>query len=173
MARYTETLAQYIANGNTLPSNFSEIEDFEDLFKMHYCDHELGFETEAIFAVKLEMYAAIVIPVYKDKLDRINSAWSLWDDPAKEFTDTENLIFTGGAQHGETTDLPINSTSAQPNTMVDNAQYQNMQTRVINRSETGATDDEATRRLEFITSKRKLVMFELLKEFKPCFMNIY
>ena len=173
MARYTETLTQYIANGNTLPSNFSEIEDFEDLFKMHYCDHELGFETEAIFAVKLEMYAAIVIPVYKDKLDRINSAWSLWDDPVKTYEDSEELTFTGGAQHGETTDLPINSTSAQPNTMVDNAEYENSQDRTITRTETGATDDEATRRLEFITSKRKLIMFDLLNEFKPCFMNIY
>ena len=173
MARYTETLAQYIANGNSLPTEFAQITGFEDLFKKYYCDHEIGFETETIFALKLEMYADIVIPYYKDKLDRINSAWSLWDDPAKEFTDTENLIFTGGAQHGETTDLPINSTSAQPNTMVDNAQYQNMQTRVINRSETGATDDEATKRLEFITSKQRLIMFELLKEFKPCFMNIY
>ncbi len=173
MARYTETLADYIANGNSLPSNFSEIEDFEDMFKMHYCDHELGFETEAIFAVKLELYASIVIPVYKDKLARIEDAWELWDDPTKTFVDSEALSFTGGAQHGETTELPINSTNAQPNTMVDNAEYTNSQLRTITRTETGATDDEATRRLEFITSKRKLVMFELLKEFKPCFMNLY
>ena len=173
MARYTETLADYIANGNSLPTIFNDIDDFEDLFKMYYCDHELGFETEAIFAVKLEMYANIVIPVYKDKLDRINSAWSLWDEPVKTFVDSEELTFTGGAQHGETTELPINSASAQPNTMVDNAEYENSQDRTITRTEEGATDDEATRRLEFITSKQKLIMFDLLKEFKPCFMNLY
>lgn len=173
MARYTETLAEYIANGNSLPTSFAQITGFEDLFKKFYCDHELGFETEAIFAMKLELYADIIIPVYKDKLDRINSAWSIWDNPTKTFSDSENLIFTGGAQHGETTELPINSASAQPNTMNDTAQYQNLQTRVITRTESGATDDEATRRLKFITDKQKLVMFDLLKEFKPCFMNIY
>lgn len=173
MARYTETLAQYIDNGNTLPTEFTEITGFSDLFMKYYCDHEIGFETEAIFAVKLEMYADIVIPYYKTKLERIASAWTLWDDPVKTNVDSEALSFTGGAQHGETTDLPINSETAQPNTMVDNAEYTNSQLRTITRTETGATDDEATRRLEFITNAKRLVMFELLKEFKPCFMNIY
>ena len=173
MARYTETLAQYIANGNSLPPEFAQITGFEDLFKKYYCDHEIGFETETIFALKLEMYADIVIPFYKTKLERIASAWTLWDDPVKTFEDSEELTFTGGAQHGETTDLPINSTSAQPNTMVDNAEYENSQDRTITRTETGSTDDEATRRLEFITNAKRMVMFELLKEFKPCFMNIY
>ena len=65
MAKYTETLAEYIEGGGVLPSSsFALIEDFEDLFKERYCGSELGFETELLFAMKLDYKARAVMPVY-------------------------------------------------------------------------------------------------------------
>lgn len=173
MARFTETLKEYLENGNTLPSAFDDIKDFEDFFKMYYCDKEIGFETETIFAMKLEMYANIVIPAYKDRIDRITAAWENFDAPVKIVHDRERSKYLAGAQHGSTTELPINSTTAEPNVLQDNDEYENKQKREIKHTEEGSTEDEAMRRVDFITKKVKLVMFELLQEFKPCFMNVY
>ena len=49
MAKYTTLLAEYLERGGQLPASFALIDGFEDLFKKHYCDKELGFETDLLF----------------------------------------------------------------------------------------------------------------------------
>ena len=72
MAKYTETLADYLAGGGQLPAAFSKIEGFEKLFKMKYYDKEIGFETETIFALKLNIVADLYIDQYVDQLEALN-----------------------------------------------------------------------------------------------------
>ena len=51
--------------------------------------------------------------------------------------------------------------------------YRNVATRRLTRTEHGATDDEAMRRVEFIHKRIEDIKLQLLEEFKPCFMEIY
>lgn len=82
--KYTELFTEYIANnggaGNALPSLFdkvpsitidSEVTTFKDAFILNFCDREIGFETEELFALKLESRAKLVLPFYINKLKQL------------------------------------------------------------------------------------------------------
>ena len=82
---HTELFTQYIANNggadSALPSLFDKIPSitiddetttFKDAFVLNFCDREIGFETEALFALKLEGRAKLVIPRYVHKLDELS-----------------------------------------------------------------------------------------------------
>ena len=68
MAKYTELFAEYLESGGELPAAFDEIVGFKDLFIGHFIDKEIGFETEVLFAIKLETNANLVIGVYADSI---------------------------------------------------------------------------------------------------------
>ena len=80
----TELFTQYIANNGgadaALPSLFDKIPSitiddettkFKDAFVLNFSDREIGFETEALFALKLEGRAKLVIPRYVRKLEEL------------------------------------------------------------------------------------------------------
>ena len=80
----TELFTQYIANNggadSALPTLFDKIPSitidnettsFKDAFVLNFCDREIGFETEALFALKLEGRAKLVIPRYVRKLEEL------------------------------------------------------------------------------------------------------
>ena len=82
---HTELFTQYIANNggadSALPSLFDkipsitivdEVTKFKDAFVLNFCDREIGFETEALFALKLEGRAKLVIPRYVHKLEELS-----------------------------------------------------------------------------------------------------
>ena len=82
---HTELFTQYIANNggadSALPSLFDkipsitiddEVTKFKDAFVLNFCDREIGFETEALFALKLEGRAKLVIPRYVRKLEELS-----------------------------------------------------------------------------------------------------
>ena len=81
----TELFTQYIANNGgadaALPSLFDKIPSitiddettkFKDAFVLNFSDREIGFETEALFALKLEGRAKLVIPRYVNKLKELS-----------------------------------------------------------------------------------------------------
>ena len=81
----TELFTQYIENNggadSALPSLFDkipsitiddEVTKFKDAFVLNFCDREIGFETEALFALKLEGRAKLVIPRYVHKLEELS-----------------------------------------------------------------------------------------------------
>lgn len=195
MAKYTTLLAEYLERGGQLPASFSLIQGFEDIFKKHYCDKEIGFETDLLFFMKLDEKADLYMQLYADKLTRLASAYNLFDEGAKvRYTiegRTTNLgaqheesTFTGGAQHTEGTELPFDSENAEPNIINDSAEYTN--TNEVNRdatensddterteTETGGSLDELQRRIEFVNRKAVSIIEELLMVFKPCFMGVY
>ena len=84
--KYTELFTEYIANKggaeNALPSLFDkvpnitidgEVTTFKDAFILNFCDREIGFETEELFALKLESRAKLVLPFYINKLKQLES----------------------------------------------------------------------------------------------------
>ena len=81
----TELFTQYIENNggadSALPSLFKkipsittdgEVTTFQDAFVLNFSDREIGFETEALFALKLEGRAKLVIPRYVHKLEELS-----------------------------------------------------------------------------------------------------
>lgn len=173
MAKFTELFAEYLAGGGALPSAFENITGFTNLFKGYYADKEIGFETEDLFAIKLETYANIYIPIYKQRIEDLAEAITGAKNPAKTFYENYSTIINAGKQKGYTTDLPFDSSTAQPSSVTESDAYTNTDNKVINRTEAGATVNEAFYKIEKLNDKVKPLILELLKEFKPCFMQIY
>ena len=102
--KYTELFTEYIANNggaeNALPSLFDkvhnitidgEITTFKDAFILNFCDREIGFETEELFALKLESRAKLVLPFYINKLKQLESI----DYINAKRTESETRAITG------------------------------------------------------------------------------
>ena len=163
MAKYTELYSEYLESGGTVPTAaFAEVsDDFEDLFTAYYCDREIGVETEELFAIKLNMRAAMVCPLYKARIAAYNAVLGKVGAASKIRT------FNAGAQSGDVTVLPINSVSAQPNSKTSTAAYVNTE------KVEGETTDEALRLEEFYRKKVHDVKLQCLKEFENLFMRVY
>lgn len=163
MAKYTELYSEYLASGGAVPSaNFAEVsDDFEDLFTAYYCDREIGVETEELFAIKLNMRAAMVCPLYKARIAAYDGVLGKVGAASKIRT------FNAGAQSGDVTVLPINSISAQPNSKTSTAAYVNTE------KVEGVTPDEALRLEEFYRQKVHDVKLQCLQEFENLFMRVY
>lgn len=163
MAKYTELYSEYLASGGAVPSaNFAEVsDDFEDLFTAYYCDREIGVETEELFAIKLNMRAAMVCPLYKARIAAYDGVLGKVGAASKIRT------FNAGAQSGDVTVLPINSLSAQPNSKTSTAAYVNTE------KVEGVTPDEALRLEEFYRKKVHDVKLQCLQEFENLFMRVY
>ena len=106
---HTESFTQYIANNggaeNTLPSLFDkvpnitiddEVTTFKDAFILNFCDREIGFETEELFALKLESRAELVLPFYINKLKQLASI----DYINAKRTESETRTTTGNITDG-------------------------------------------------------------------------
>ena len=165
MAKYTMLLAEYLERGGALPASFSLINCFEEIFKKHFCDKELGYETELLFFMHLDEKADIYMQLYADKLTRLAKAHKLFDEGAK----VRYSIFNGGKQHASTTELPIDSNNAEPSVINDSNAYENTD----EAKETGGSLDELQRRVEFVNTKARSLIEDLLNVFKPCFMGVY
>ena len=103
-AKYTEMFTEYIANNggaeNALPSLFDkvpnitidgEVTTFKDAFILNFCDREIGFETEELFALKLESRAKLVLPFYINKLKQLSGI----DYINAKRTESETRAITG------------------------------------------------------------------------------
>ena len=165
--------AEYLERGGACPASFSEIQGFEDLFKKHYCDKEIGYETEALFFMKLDEKADLFILPYKDKIARLASAWTGYDSPAKVRYTTEDKTFNGGKQKAKTTELPYDSTTADASLINESDAYENTDASERMERETGKTIDEAQRAIEFLNKRVHNLLIDLLNEFKSCFMGVY
>lgn len=106
---HTELFTQYIANNggaeNALPSLFDkvpnitiddEVTTFKDAFILNFCDREIGFETEELFALKLESRAKLVLPFYISKLKQLASI----DYISAKRTESETRTTTGNITDG-------------------------------------------------------------------------
>lgn len=199
MAKYTMTLAEYLAKGGALPSSFALIDGFENHFIGRYCDKEIGFETDALFSIKLEAKANLVMQAYKDRIDARALYWAKVPNPTKVHyelaTTNTNLgaqqrsgtnTTTIGAQENKTTELPFDATEAEPNVIVNQGArsdgvitsetigaQENSDTREARHEDNGETLDEVMRMLDFLNKDVTTLIEKLLNEFKPLFMGVY
>lgn len=170
MAKYTETFAEYVEGGGALPSSsFALIDDFEDLFKERFCGSEIGFETEALFAIKLDYKARAVMPVYASKIAAVvEQMTGIKDNPIKWRYEERKY----GKQHseGSTTDLPYEQATATPSMLsaADNDEH----TDTLDFQE-GLSVDERLRIIDAINKKAFDLVEACLDEFKPLFMGVY
>ena len=106
---HTEFFTEYIANNggaeNALPTLFDkvpsitiddEVTTFKDAFILNFCDREIGFETEELFALKLESRAKLVLPFYINKLNQLASI----DYINAKRTESETRTSTGNITDG-------------------------------------------------------------------------
>lgn len=173
MAKYTKLFADYIESGGELPAAFDLIDGFDDLFKKYYFDKEIGFETELIFAMKLEMYADLYVQYYADKISKMANEILNLNAPARVIYETDDTTFNGGAQRGTLTELPTGATGSVPNQITANDAFTNTNGRSLNRTEHENTTNEILRRINFLNENIKPLLLQLLNEFAPCFMGVY
>lgn len=177
MAKYTELFADYLEGGGALPSSsFALIPDFEDLFKERYCGSEIGFETEALFSLKLDMKARLVMPVYSARYNAITAAMTRLQAPSKIRTEQRGY----GKQHsetendGDTTELPYDVDTAIPASTTHAEGSADVDYHEDNFTTTDfVTIDENLRILETLGSQRDGIVEKCLEEFKPLFMGVY
>lgn len=168
MALYTETFADYVEkSGYELPTAFDLIEGFEDLFLKYYCDKEIGFETENLFAIKLDLYAELYMEKYADRIEKLAVAYGLLDSPAR--THYEENTTTLGAQRGTQTELPMNASTAIPNMVTTADQTEN----VVNVEITDNSITDKVILFDKLNEEVKIILEELLRRFENCFMRIY
>lgn len=173
MAKYTMTLAEYLARGGALPSSFALIDGFENHFIGRYCDHEIGFETDALFSIKLEAKANLVMQAYKDKIDAIALYWAKVPNPTKVYYELATTNYDMGKQRIQTTELPFNTQAAEPNVVNENDPYHNEDERETRREENGETLDDVLRMLEFLNKEVETLVEKCLDEFDNLFMKVY
>lgn len=173
MAKYTMTLAEYLLKGGALPSSFNKIEGFEDLFVAKYCDHEIGFETDDLFSVKLELKAELVMQAYKDRIDARAIYWLKVPNPTKVHYEAINTYYNMGAQKVKSTELPFDSASAAPNLINENEAYQNSDNGTRRHEDNGESVDEVMKMLDFLNKDVTTLVEKCLNEFKPLFMGVY
>ena len=169
MAKYTELLQEYVDGGGVLPSaSFALIPDFEDLFLERYCNCEIGFETESIFALKLDYKARAVMPEYAKRYAALITQYGQMGDGLKWRYNKR----TYGKQHtaGESTILPFNATTAEPSgtTSADFDEHTDE-----DETKESFTPDEHLRVIEEFSRKMGNVIDACLDEFKPLFMGVY
>ena len=168
MSKYTETLVEFLEGGGVLPAAFAEIEGFEDLFVARYCDKEIGFETEALFQIKLEERAAIIIPAYVKRIAATDAAWLTVTDPTRKQTRT----FNSAEKRSSSSSLPLNSQTAQPSQTAKADAFTDTDTTTFE----GITPDEAIRRAEYfqkLDGMTWILLDKCLHEFENLFMKVY
>ncbi len=167
------TLAEYLAKGGALPSSFALIDGFENHFIGRYCDHEIGFETDALFSIKLEAKANLVMQAYKDKIDARALYWAKVPNPTKVYYELATTNYDMGKQRIQTTELPFNAQMAEPNVVNENDPYHNQDERETRREENGETLDDVLRMLEFLNKDVVTLVEKCLNEFDNLFMKVY
>ena len=168
MSKYTETLGEFLEGGGVLPAAFAEIEGFEDLFVARYCDKEIGFETEALFQIKLEERAAIIIPAYVKRIAATDAAWLTVTDPTRKQTRT----FNSAEKRSSSSSLPLNAQTAQPSQTAKADAFTDTDTTTFE----GITPDEAIRRAEYfqnLDGMTWILLDKCLHEFENLFMKVY
>lgn len=174
MAKYTILYGDYINNGGTQPAVFANIQGFADLFLAHFCDKEIGFETEELFNIKLNAYAEIIIPRYKDRIDLLVAFMTnAKGNPTKTHYESHNLTYAQGEQTTDTTELPINATTAEPSLKNKQSGRTDLQSELRTIQDYGQSTEEVLKFIEDLNGKVQILLWNCLSEFDNLFMKVY
>ena len=170
MAFYTETLREYIKNGNELPESFGLIVqtgyDFNTIFFEHFADREIGFETEELFALKVKKVADVWIPQYVKMIQNYDSIIeALKAKTKKSESITENEKVTT-----RQFDLPVAGATDGIN---PSGIGETDPTRAKTTTTTDEAPDELTRKVDWLLGQEKNALMDLLERFERCFMQVF
>lgn len=174
MAKFTETLADYLEGGRQLPSAFSKIEGFDLLFKMKYIDREIGFETEDLFHIKLELTANLYVEQYAKQIRALTYATTGMDLPVRtqhSVVSTNSLI---GEQISTISDRPINAELAKPSSITKSEPTRNNSDNTSDIETKGFNSQMEA--YEMVTRLNNLIeplIVDLLAKFNHLFMLTY
>lgn len=163
MAKYTETLAEWLGDGNSLPEEFGRQAGLRESFLARFCDREIGFETPDLFGIKLNLYAELHIDDYLRRVALL-ADYGTMEDLSEELerkTTTEL-----GATRGTVSELPYDASAAEPSAVNATDEVTNSSTY------SGYTPDELSRAVDWLARKRAL-RDEFLSLFEPLFMEVY
>ena len=105
--------------------------------------------------------AAEIVQHYVGRVEALNTA------EAAVLTGTKQSKTVNGKTRGTVTEMPINATTAQPNTVT---QTHEAETRF---ETTGLTPDEAERAADFFAKRRASLVGKCADEFNDLFMGIF
>lgn len=168
MAKYTETLADWLAAGYSLPQEFDQIDGFADLFTGHFIDREIGFETDDLFNIKLQARAALCVPLYAARITQLNAAITAAQTPAK----SETTTFQKGKTTATQWELPLDGGTVENTPPASVATGESLDD-VTTRDYSGYTPDEALKNVEFLEREVVNLTNRLLHEFDTLFMVVY
>lgn len=179
MSKYTELLSEYLQD-NDLPEIFNEIEGISDLFIMRYCDREIGYETEALFAMKLEYIAQTWTPIYKTRIEEIENIIGKWEDAKKTRSKTGQIKRTYGEQNNSQYNLPANgvlpftpSQNVPNNTNVNAEHIDTEEYPEYEEIETGYTGAEYDAHIESLEKDITSLKEKFLDKFEKIFMQVF
>lgn len=164
MAKYTELLVDYL-DGNSLPVEFATIEGFEDMFIGRFCDREIGFETEALFKIKVQNVTDIYFNLYKERITDLASAITKAKTPLRITYTQQDL----GKTKGKLTDLPIDSDEAEAKTITETDASKNTTSKEVS----GVNTYEAIKLIDYLNKSVKCIVNDLLDKYETCFMGIF
>ena len=170
MAFYTETLREYINNGNELPESFGLIAqtgyDFNTIFFEHFADREIGFETEEVFALKVKKAADLFIPDYVKIIENYESiieALKAKNKKSESITENEKVTT-------RQFDLPVAGATDGIN---PSGIGETDPTRAKTTTTTDESPDELTRKVDWLLGQEKNALMDLLERFERCFMQVF
>ena len=197
-AEHTEFFTEYIANNGgaekALPSLFDkvpnitiddEVTTFKDAFILNFCDREIGFETEELFALKLEARAKLVLPFYINKLKQLASIDYINAKRTESETRTSTGNITDGGKDTNTRfkgENPLIDTSLTFNAKAVTEQETNEIGYGKNTNTTGSenvtreyTDGDIEERnlYERVLNDTMNVWHEIFKKFESLFMQVW
>lgn len=174
MAKYTTLYIDYVRGGGVIPSAFALIQNFETLFLERYGDRELGFETEDLFAIKLDLKANLVMGEYASKIAQYDELIQELSDPTdikitEKYTDKTTL----GEQRSTSTELPMDSDTATPNLVNNSDEVENEMEHDMERNQYEPRNaSDLTLRLDYLMKRTNLVE-KCLDQFESLFMGVY
>ena len=199
--KYTELFTEYVqSNGgaeNAFPLAFDSIPDFggknfKELFLLRFCAREIGFETEALFQLRLEGKASEVCPAYVRKLSNYDKFTTLSAEYKKTFnfgettTRTPDLLVKGdgGAVTVDNYNNPgLGGTLPNENALSNSQRTSDLsgtKTTGTEKNERGGKNEEITelspREKQEIANAEievKNIYSALLDEFEPLFMQVF
>ena len=160
MALYTETFAEWVAGGGEWPAEFGKWAGLQEAFFARYATREIGFETEALFALKFAAYASQLITEWLERRVAFEDAGTAYVNPTK--TSKSTL----GKTRGTSSELPFTGADAVPSVVTATDE-------VVNTVESaGLTPAEVEAKAEFLGKIRD---FErgCLDGFEPLFMQVF
>lgn len=185
MARYTELFAEWLENGGKMPAVFDNVtvngESLSDIFTAYYAAREIGFETPALFELKFNALAAILISDLQAGLQAHSGALAALSDPKSTHTKSGAIQRNYGDRKRNTWEQPtavapstVELTDTNSNQIIKDGGGTDTETyQAITDTDKVKGVNEGLLILEALSQEAKNFLQVWLGKFDPLFMQIF